>query len=124
MASESVTKLVSKLESVKLSSSPTLDGFVSCNWQHEMSVDSSIEQSVGCKPAATTAIEPVYKNLPEDSSTQHFVGSALQFLQTLLTVADYRLWDPIKDIKKRASLKLLDECRCLMWDQEEESKEL
>ena len=88
------------------------------------SIDSGQGSDVGHKQSIA---RPLHNSLLVSTSTstaRHFVGTALQFLRTLLSVSDYRSWDPVKDIKDRAGPSLLEECRSLMWDQEGSDKEL
>ena len=86
----------------------------------EMSMDSGIGDSEPIKserPSVKTSSRPSVAN-----SSRHFPGTALQFLQTLLCVQSYCSWDPIKDIKERAGPELLEECRSLMWEQDEDKE--
>ena len=58
------------------------------------------------------------------NSSHQLTDLAWQFLQRVITSSHYKDWDPVKDIKNQASEQLIEECRSLLWETNEDDKEL
>ncbi|XP_067943515.1 NF-kappa-B inhibitor alpha-like isoform X2 [Watersipora subatra] len=79
--------------------------------------------SCGAFARETVKSTPTTRHLADDTNNgNYFKGNLQQYIDKLDSIADFRSWDPIKDIKNLLSKEHLEELRQLLWEQDEDKE--